>query len=102
MKRSDFTKTLATLAFFPTMTIGDRCTEEELERSDILFVLIDPYMTDMRDLIKIRHPKLSGVPILRYRKPEWGRDHPAIEIFTADKSTGVTTIEELKKKLGVE
>ncbi len=71
-------------------------------KEHILFILVDPSMIYMPDMLGIKHPLCTEKNIVRYRQPQWGQDHPAIEIFTADKSTGVTTIEELKKKLGVD
>ena len=104
MKREDFLKTFgASLLFMPVYAAnGNDTVEEKTNRlnNTIVFILVDPSMVSMTDLRSVRHPQLSGVPIVRYRETMWGGDHPAIELYTVGKVTGVTSIQELRIKLG--
>ncbi|KKM73694.1 hypothetical protein LCGC14_1407870 [marine sediment metagenome] len=71
----------------------------------LLIILVDPYKVNMDDVIAFMKSTLhikedtKGAALIRYRTSEWGHDHPAIQLFTIDESTGISSIEELKEKI---
>jgi len=70
-----------------------------------LFLLVDPSMVDMNDLIvTAKRGKLGipGIPIIRLRSNAWGRMNPPIVLFRANETETFENIEQFSEAINID